>query len=1089
MKNFNLSEWALKHQPLVLYLIVILAVIGVISFGRLGQSEDPPFTFKFMTIRTNWPGASVNEVDQQITERLEKKLQEVPNINFIRSYSRPGESLIFFAISDAAPSSAVAETSYQIRKRVGDIRQTLPQGALGPFFNDEFGDTFGNIFALSGQGFSYADKKIYVDRLRRELLRIPDVSKVDIIGEQEEKIYIELSNVKLATLGIDGTTIVQAMQAQNAVAPGGAFETETDKIFVRANGGFDSVDAIRNFTLRANGRVLKIGDIATVRRGYVDPPFTKMRFMGDDALGLGVSMRQGGDIIQLGHNLDAVLHKQEANLPVGLELHRVNDQPKAVQASIREFARSLAEAVIIVLAVTFFSLGVRTGFVVALSIPLVLAATFLFMYLFDVGLHKISLGALILSLGLLVDDAIIAVEMMAIKMEQGWERSKAASFAYTSTAFPMLTGTLVTAAGFLPIATAKSGTGEYTRSIFQVTSLALIISWFAAVIFIPYLGFKFLPDYRNGLPVTTPRMRRMADWLSKIPFVGRHMANSLAPAGATVAADLTHAQVEHGARKDHKADRDVDHDVDHDVYDKPFYKRFRRAVAWCVTRRKTVILLTVLLFAVSIFAFKFVQQQFFPSSTRVELMVDMKLAEGSSFAATMEQVKKMELALDKEKNLFDNYVSYVGTGSTRFYFPLDQQLPAASFAQFVVTAKGVPQREALRLKIVELFNTDFPAVRGRVSRLENGPPVGFPIQLRVSGEEIATVRIQARKVADLLRGNPNTANVQFDWDEMAKVIKLDIDQDKARLLGISSQELASFLNSSLNGTQATFFRERDKLVEVLIRGPDNERARLSLLESLSVPTRSGKAVPLTQIANVKYEFEEGVIWRRDRLPTITVRADIGVEGVQPATVIAQLNLELEKLRVDLPPGYRIDIGGAVEESAKAGASIAAGIPLFLFVVLTVLMIQLKSFQRVIIVVLTAPLGLIGVASFLLIFNKPMGFVAQLGIIALFGMIMRNSVILIDQIEHDIGEGHKPFDAIIDATVRRLRPIVLTAAAAILAMIPLTRSDFFGPMAVAIMGGLLVATLLTLLFLPALYAAWFRIHPATPGKTRVVPEEP
>ncbi len=1068
MKNFNLSEWALKHQPLVLYLIVILAVIGVISFGRLGQSEDPPFTFKFMTIRTNWPGASVTEVDQQITERLEKKLQEVPNINFIRSYSRPGESLIFFAISDAAPSAAVPETSYQVRKRIGDIRQTLPQGALGPFFNDEFGDTFGNIFALSGQGYSYADKKIYADRLRRELLRIPDVSKVDIIGEQEEKIYIELSNVKLATLGIDGTTIVQAMQAQNAVAPGGAFETETDKIFVRANGGFDSVEAIRNFTLRANGRVLKIGDVANVKRGYADPPFTKMRFMGDESLGLGVSMRQGGDIIQLGHNLDAVLHKQEANLPIGLELHRVNDQPKAVQASIREFARSLTEAVIIVLAVTFFSLGVRTGFVVALSIPLVLAATFLFMYLFDVGLHKISLGALILSLGLLVDDAIIAVEMMAIKMEQGWERSKAASFAYTSTAFPMLTGTLVTAAGFLPIATAKSGTGEYTRSIFQVTSLALIISWFAAVIFIPYLGFKFLPDYRNGIPVTTPRMRRVANWLRNIPFFGARIANNLAPEGAT-------ASSEHGVHDTHN---------DHDVYNKPFYKRFRRAVAWCVTNRKTVILLTVMLFATSIFAFKFVQQQFFPSSTRVELMVDMKLAEGSSFAATLAQVKKMEAALDKEKELFDNYVSYVGTGSTRFYFPLDQQLPAASFAQFVVTTKGVAQREKLRLKIIELFNTDFPAVRGRVSRLENGPPVGFPIQLRVSGEDIPAVRVQARKVADMLRNNPNTANVQFDWDEMAKVIKLDIDQDKARLLGISSQELATFLNSSLNGTQATFFRERDKLVEVLIRGPDNERARLSLLESLSVPTRSGKAVPLTQIANVKYEFEEGVIWRRDRLPTITVRADIGVDGVQPATIISQLTPDLDKLRLDLPPGYRIDIGGAVEESAKAGASIAAGIPLFLFTVLTVLMIQLKSFQRVIIVVLTAPLGLIGVASFLLIFNKPMGFVAQLGIIALFGMIMRNSVILIDQIEHDIGEGHKPFDAIIDATVRRLRPIVLTAAAAILAMIPLTRSDFFGPMAVAIMGGLLVATLLTLLFLPALYAAWFRIHPATPGKPQI-----
>ena len=1064
MKNFNLSEWALKHQPLVLYLIVILGVIGALSYGRLGQSEDPPFTFKFMTVRTLWPGASVTEVDQQVTERIEKKLQEVPNINFVRSYSRPGESLIFFAINDAAPASAVPETQYQVRKRVGDMRQTLPAGIQGPIFNDEFGDTFGNIFALTGEGYSWADKKIYIDRLRRELLRVPDVAKIDIIGEQEEKIYIELSNVKLATLGIDGSTIIAAMQAQNAVAPGGAFETASDKIFVRATGAFDSVDAIRNFTLRANGRVLKIGDIATVKRGYADPPFTKMRYMGKEAMGLGVAMRQGGDIIELGKHLDRALADLEATLPVGLELHRVNDQPKAVANSINEFARSLTEAVVIVLAVTLFSLGIRTGLVVALSIPLVLAATFLFMYVFDVGLHKISLGALILSLGLLVDDAIIAVEMMAIKMEQGWDRAKAASFAYTSTAFPMLTGTLVTAAGFLPIGLAKSGTGEYTRSIFQVTSLALIISWFAAVIFIPYLGFHLLPDYRDGVPVVTPRMRQIADLLAKIPLIGKRLSHSVAPAGATE----SHAM------------HDAAH-VDHDVYDKPFYVRFRKLVAWCVTHRKTVIVVTVLLFAASLFAFKFVQQQFFPSSTRVELLVDLKLPEGSSFTATQAQVLKMEALLDREKDLYVNYASYVGTGATRFYFPLDQQLPAASFAQFVITTKGIKQRDQLRAKVLSQADALFPAVRVRVSRLENGPPVGFPLQMRVSGVDIPTVRANAQRVAEVMRANPNTANVQFDWDELSKVIKLDIDQDKARLLGISSQELATFVNSSLNGAQATFYRERDKLIEVLIRGPDNERARLSLLENLSVPTRSGHSVPLTQIAKIRYEFEEGIIWRRDRLPTITVRSDIAVDGVQAATIVAQLTPELNQLRAKLAPGYRIDIGGAVEESAKAGASIAAGLPLFLLVVLTVLMIQLMSFQRVILVVLTAPLGLIGVVVFLLLFNKPMGFVAQLGIIALFGMIMRNSVILIDQIEQDIGAGHKPFNAIIDATVRRLRPIVLTALAAILAMIPLTRSDFFGPMAVAIMGGLLIATLLTLMFLPALYAAWFRIHPETAGR--------
>ena len=1063
MKNFNLSEWALKQQPLVLYLILVMGLMGVFAYGRLGQSEDPPFTFKFMTIRTIWPGASTVEVDQQVTERLERKLQEVPNVNFVRSYSRPGESLIFFAINDAAPAAAVPETQYQVRKRVGDIRHTLPQGVVGPFFNDEFGDTFGNIFAITGQGYSYADKKLFADRVRRELLRIPDVAKVDIIGEQEEKIFIELSNLKLATLGIDGASIIAAIQAQNAVAPGGAFETATDKIFVRATGAFDSVDAIRNFTIRANNRVFKIGDIATVKRGFADPPFTKMRYLGQEALGLGVSMRQGGDIVQLGGNLDETLHRLEATLPIGLELHRVNDQPRAVRASVREFVRSLAEAVIIVLAVTFFSLGVRTGLVVALSIPLVLALTFFFMYLFDVGLHKISLGALVLGLGLLVDDAIIAVEMMAIKMEQGWDRVRAASFAYTSTAFPMLTGTLVTVAGFLPIATARSGTGEYTRSIFQVTSLALIISWFAAVIFIPYLGYHLLPDYRNGKPVITPRIRRLAAWIGRIPLVGARLAARIAPD------DMQPGHV------------DTANPVDHDVYNTRFYTRFRAVVTWCVSHRKTVILVTAMLFFGSLFAFKFVQQQFFPSSTRVELLIDMKLAEGSSIQATEAQVKKLEKYLDGQATLFSNYVSYVGTGSPRFYFPLDQQLPAASFAQFVVTTNSVKARNELRNRLIKLFQDDFPEIRTRVLELQNGPPVGFPVQFRVSGEDIPVIRAIATEVADAMRSNPGLASVQFDWDERSKVIKLEVDQDKARLLGVSSQDLATFLNTSLNGVQATYFRERDKLIEVLIRGPANERAKLHLLESLAVPTRTGKSVPLTQIAKVRYEFEEGVIWRRDRLPTITVRADIYQAGLQPATVTAQVSKLLDPIRAKLPVGYRIDIGGAVEESAKGQASINAGIPLFLGVVFTVLMIQLMSFQRVIMVVLTAPLGLIGVAMALLLFNQPFGFVAMLGTIALFGMIMRNSVILIDQIEQDIAAGHAPFAAIIEATVRRLRPIVLTALAAILAMIPLTRSDFFGPMAVAIMGGLFVATLLTLLFLPALYASWFRIQPGTAGR--------
>ena len=1063
MKNFNLSEWALKHRSLVLFMVILLGVIGILSYGKLGQSEDPPFTFKLMTVRTIWPGATAHEVEQQITDKIEKRLEELPHF-YIRSYSRAGESLVFFFIDDAVPAAEVPGIQYQVRKRIGDIRHTLPTTSQGPFFNDEFGDTFGNIFALTGEGYSFADKKIYADRIRRELVRIKDVAKVDIIGEQDEKIFIEISNIKLATLGVDGSAIIAAMQAQNAITPGGAFETATDKIFVRASGAFESEEAIRNFTIRANGRNFKIGDIATVTRGYVDPPISRMRFKGIPALGIGVSMRPNGDIIGLGKQLDAALSKIEATLPVGLELHRVNDQPRAVAASVREFARSLAEAVVIVLAVTFFSLGVRTGFVVALSIPLVLAATFLFMSLLGVGLHKISLGALILSLGLLVDDAIIAVEMMAIKMEQGWDRMRAASFAYTSTAFPMLTGTIITAAGFLPIATAKSGTGEYTRSIFQVTSLALIISWFAAVIFIPYFGYKFLPDYKDGMPVITPRMRRIADWIARIPLIGKRLANRIAPAGAS--ATVGHDPAVHG---------------EHDVYGKPFYRRFRAVVAWCVVHRKFVLLATLLLFFASLLAFKLVQQQFFPSSTRVELLVDIKLPEGSSFQATEKQVMVLEAFLETEKNLFSNYVSYVGAGTPRFYFPLDQQLPTPSFAQFVVTTKDVKAREELRTKLINMFDERFPTARTRVQRLENGPPVGFPVQFRVSGEDIPTIRALATQVAEVMRANKNLVNVQFDWDERSKVVKLDVDQDKARLLGTSSQELAAFLNSSLNGTQVTFFRERDKQIEVLIRGPGDERAKLHLLESLNVPTRSGRAVPLTQIAKVRYEFEDGVIWRRDRLPTIIVRADIYDSSVQPATVTAQIDPLLAPVRAKLEPGYRLDVAGAVEESAKGQASIGAGAPLFLFVVVTALMIQLMSFQRVFLVLLTAPLGLIGVAPFLIIFNKPFGFVAMLGTIALFGMIMRNSVILIDQIETDIAAGHHPFNAIIDATVRRLRPIALTALAAILAMIPLTRSDFFGPMAVAIMGGLFIGTLLTLLFLPALYAAWFRVKPLEDGK--------
>lgn len=1050
MNQFNLSEWALKNQSIVRYFIVVLAIVGILSYRSLGQSEDPPFTFKAMVIHTTWPGATAAEINEQITERIEKKLQELPDLEFMRSYARPGESQIIVVAKDSLDSRHVPDLWYQVRKKVGDIRHTLPPGAQGPFFNDEFGDTFGNIYALTGDGFSYALLKDYAERLKLALLRVPNVAKVDLLGLQDEKVYIEVSNAKLATLGVSFAQVQATLEAQNAITPAGSFETASDRIYLRTSGAFDSEKAIGDIAIRANDRLFRLSDVADVRRAYADPPQPRMRFMGKDAIGIAVSMKKGGDIIELGRDLDAATKQLETSLPTGLELFRVADQPHAVQRSVNEFVRTLAEAVIIVLLVSFFSLGFRTGLVVALSIPLVLAMTFAAMRYFNIDLHKISLGALVLALGLLVDDAIIAVEMMAVKMEQGYDRVRAAAFAYTSTAFPMLTGTLVTAAGFLPIATAQSGTGEYTRSIFQVVTIALIISWIAAVIFIPYLGYKLLPDL--GKPAAPPRPGSFAartDSLRRraIGLLPRRLRGALAGGPP--------------------------HGHEHDPYASPFYRRFRGLVDWCVGHRRTVIGATFALFVAAIVGFGFVQQQFFPDSTRPELMVDMKLTEGSSLEATATQVKKLEQWLSTRSEL-ENYVSYVGTGSPRFYLPLDQQLPQASFAQFVLLTKGPKEREKLRADLLSLFETDFPEVRGRVLRLENGPPVGYPIQFRVSGEDISLVRKYAREVAEEVRKNPHVRNVNLDWDEPSKAIRLEIDQDRARVLGVSSQDLSNFLQSSLSGVPISIYREKDELIQVLLRGPAEERAQLSLLDNLAVPTASGKTIPLSQIARVEYAMEEGIIWRRNRLPTITVRSD--TDGVvQPPTITAQIEPTLETVRAKLPAGYLLEVGGTVEDSGKGQRSVNAGMPLFLFVVLTLLMLQLKSFSRTIIVVLTAPLGLIGVTLFLLVFNVPFGFVAMLGTIALFGMIMRNSVILIDQIDQDIAKGHAAWEAIVDATVRRFRPIVLTALAAILAMIPLSRSAFFGPMAVAIMGGLFVATALTLLFLPALYAAWFRIQ--------------
>ncbi|MEJ5058628.1 MULTISPECIES: efflux RND transporter permease subunit [unclassified Pseudomonas] len=1015
--GFNLSEWALRNRQIVLFLMLLLAIVGALSYTKLGQSEDPPFTFKAMVIRTNWPGATAQEVSRQVTERIEKKLMETGEYERIVSFSRPGESQVTFIARDSMHSVEIPELWYQVRKKVSDIRHTLPPGIQGPFFNDEFGTTFGNIYALTGDGFDYAVLKDYADRIQIQLQRVKDVGKVELLGLQDEKIWIELSNVKLATLGLPLAAVQQALEEQNAVSTAGFFETSSERLQLRVSGNFQTVDEIKNFPIRVGDRTFRISDVADVRRGFNDPPAPRMRFMAENAIGLAVAMKDGGDILVLGKALEVEFARIQNNLPAGMQLRKVSDQPAAVKTGVGEFVQVLVEALAIVLLVSFFSLGMRTGMVVALAIPLVLAMTFACMYYLGIGLHKISLGALVLALGLLVDDAIIAVEMMAIKMEQGFDRIKAASYAWTSTAFPMLTGTLITAAGFLPIATAQSGTGEYTRSIFQVVTIALLASWVAAVVFVPYLGEKLLPD------------------LAKI-----HAAK-------------------HGAGQP-------------DPYGTPFYQRVRRLVEWCVRWRKTVITATVVLFIASIVLFRFVPQQFFPASGRLELMVDLKLAEGASLSNTAEEVKRLE-ALLKDKAGIDNYVAYVGTGSPRFYLPLDQQLPAPSFAQFVVLAKTIEERESLRTWLIATLNEHFPALRSRVTRLENGPPVGYPVQFRVTGEHIEEVRALARKVAAKVRENPHVVNVHLDWEEPSKVVYLNVDQDRARALGVSTSNLSKFLQSSLTGSSVSQYREDNELIEILLRGTLHERTELSLLPSLAVPTDNGRSVALSQIATLEYGFEEGVIWHRNRLPNVTVRADIyGKE--QPATLVQQIMPTLDPIRAELPDGYLLDVGGTVEDSARGQNSVKAGVPLFIVVVLTLLMLQLRSFSRTAMVFLTAPLGLIGVTLFLMVFRQPFGFVAMLGTIALSGMIMRNSVILVDQIEQDIAAGLKPWQAIIEATVRRFRPIVLTALAAVLAMIPLSRSVFFGPMAVAIMGGLIVATALTLLFLPALYAAWFRV---------------
>ncbi|MFC3676449.1 efflux RND transporter permease subunit [Ferrovibrio xuzhouensis] len=1013
--RFNLSAWALRHQSLIGFLMVILLAAGALSYMKLGRAEDPDFTFKIMIVRANWPGATAREVEQQVTDKIEKKLQETPFLNYVMSYSKPAESTVYVVLRDDTPPKQVPDIWYQVRKKVSDIRQTLPQGTQGPFFNDEFGDTFGTIYAFTADGFTHRELKDYVEDVREEVLRIKNVGKADLLGVQPEKIFIEFSNKKLANLGVTPQQIIDVIQAQNAQTASGVVQTSSDAIATRVSGEIKTARGLAELSIQANGRLLRLGDLADIRRDYADPPAPRFRFNGQEGIGLAISMAKGGNMIDLGTELQATMTRLKADMPIGFEMQQVANQPEVVQRSISEFMRVLLEAVVIVLGVSFLSLGLRSGVVVMLCIPLVLAITFTCMEIFGIDFHRISLGALIISLGLLVDDAIIAVEMMQVKMEQGLDRFRAASFAYTSTAFPMLTGTLITAAGFVPVGFAKSSAGEYTFSIFAVVTIALLVSWVVAVIFTPFIGYRLLPTPKAG------------------------------------------------------------HGHGEDIYKRGLYRYVRPVVTWCVRHRYIVIVVTVGIFLASGFAFKFVQQQFFPSSNRPELLVDLRLPQGASIAATQQEALKLEAILKADPDVV-SYTTYVGAGAPRFYLPLNVELPNNNFAQVVVLTKGDVEREAVRARLIKDFQDGFTLLRGRVNRLENGPPVGFPVQFRVYGDDPMVVRDIAFQVADVMRTNPNARDVNLDWNELSKSVRLDVDQAKARLLGISSQDLATTLNSIVSGITVTQYREGRELIDVVARAVPEERLSLNGIKDLNVAgADSTKPVPLSQVAEVHYGQEEGIIWRRDRQPVIIARADI-VDGIQAPVVSMQIEPKLDALRAKLPPGYRIVMGGAIEESAKANKSIGAVVPVMIAIMVTLLMIQLQSVQRMILVLLTAPLGLIGVTVGLLFFNVPFGFVAMLGAIALAGMIMRNSVILVDQIDQDIAAGHEPWDAVIDATIRRFRPITLTALAAILGMIPLSHSDFWGPMAYTIIGGLLVATLLTILFLPALYAAWFRVRP-------------
>ena len=1010
----NLTELSLKNKTLVWYFIVVVFIAGIFSYERLGRMEDPDFTIRQMLVTVAWPGASARQIEEQVTDKIEKKLQDTPGLDYVKSYSRPGSSVIYVNLRQDIDNKNIRPTWVEVRNLVNDMKGDLPDGVRGPFFNDRFDDVYGSIYAVTGDGYSYEDLRARAEEIRRLLLGVDSVKKVELVGEQPEKIYIEVENSKLAQLGISAQTIANAVKTQNEVTPAGMVETQSDNVYLRITGMFDDIEAIRSLPIRANGHTLRLGDIATVERRYVEPAEPKMFFNGEPAIGIAVSMESGGNILTLGDNLSDLMGKIKQDLPVGLEIHQVSDQPQVVKESISDFISTLREAIIIVLAVSFLSLGIRTGLVVAGCIPLVILGVFCFMNIFGIDLHKVSLGALIISLGLLVDDAIIAVEMMSVKLEAGLDRFQAACYAFEATAKPMLTGTLITCAGFIPVAFANGMASEFCNALFPVIGAALILSWIVSVMVAPLYGYKLI------------KVKIHKDEAGKI-----------------------------------------------DPYQSRFYVLFRKVLVFCLKHRAAVLSATAVCFMLSVFLLKFVKQEFFPPSLRPEIIVEMMLPEGSSIKASEEQAQRFASFLGEESGEIENYSYYVGEGAPRFVLTTEPVLPADNYVQFVVVAKDVETREDLTKKIDKKLADEFPNIRSNIKFIQTGPPAAYPVMLRVSGYDHEKVRAIAGQVAGQMAENPNLEQIHFDWNEKNKIMHLALDQDKLRALGISGQGLAQTLYTQLSGASVAQYYEGDRTVDIMLRLQAKDRDDLGKIKDVPIYLGAAGYVPLEQIAKISYDAEDGLIWRRNLEPTITVQANIVAGTANDAA--QQAYAATKSIRDQLPLGYSIEPDGALADSEDSLKFLMVPIPVMIFIIVTLLMFQLRSVQLMLLTMLTAPLGIIGVSIGMLLTNQAMGFVAELGILALGGMIIRNSVILIDQIQKHIADGEAEWEAIIDSAVLRFRPIMLTAAAAILGMLPLMANTFWAPMAVAVASGLFVATLLTLLVLPTMYAAWFGVE--------------